>query len=760
MNPSIMSSTFENSTEQKREQVKELGKEKEKNSKILENLDFLIQQDISSTENTAVYEKRYSEIREKIERILESIKTLNFERGVDNYIKTRLAGKFLKDIPFAENLHNDLDSYIADLYAKIGPHENQYGTDSSRQYYEISKELDVALSSVESEIKKQQDIVEKLQDLLSADQEFAEAYIDPLNNASEALDARMAQRNILRINKALELLSETTQHARYLPELEKIRNELLKSGRTEQQISTLQWEMLPAGEGSPRNGNGSKETRHRETYIDEERIAFIENLKPEKIFISRNGSEGNGDKNEYRAYVFEKLVIIASPWSNNALYVLPRTENWQELARETKGSLRDMGCVRIMRTDSWQQRLTDLMASDPFQHYTEEIVSMEKWLQNKEKFCDLIKKYILKKFPEIDGAMQSGNSEQAHELIAKLQHSDFPPNIIQMIVRHFSNLKELYAEIFPEFSFTAKELRMKKYHWKNRPLEEKIDNIRDAIFSNYPEIEKAVEEKDYPTAAEWFSQFNTEEFYKIGLKYIVDGKDQELPNKEAIIKALMPEMPESELKLAKKGGRTVFSSIEDKKASWSQKYRNVVLENIPGTKELIADGQFEKAREIIMGHLLEFGSSNFVNKHLKSITGSGLFNKQIDMLKGALPEINWPDNLPYSKSGSRKRNVPKTTPEDVLSNLSATERNYRDTILKNIGGVREFLERRDYDNAKLIILKKLREEGVKNFIEQHMGASALQIYTGHQINHLKKAFPEIEWPLTNPFVGRRPGKKI
>ena len=276
---------------------------------------------------------------------------------------------------------------------------------------------------------------------------------------------------------------------------------------------------------------------------------------------------------------------------------------------------------------------------DPFFLSPEEVGSIE---SDENGLVEVMRNKILKLFPSIQLSIERGENERAKKRITKIKYSDFGSRIQHLIIKNSGKLAELLIEAFPELNLELDDFRVKKYRWSSE--EDAIDNIRDAIFSNYPDVEKAIAEGNFDIAEEWISSMELGDLYDIGLRYVAQGRVSGFTTKKDIFLRSFPELKNLEEKIKNKKGKGYSMDDVEKRKVWGERFREVVLENFQEVKELIeVEGELDKAKLVIIKGIKEIGVNNFIVSNINSIRGARVGSSITDFLRIAFPEIDWSD---------------------------------------------------------------------------------------------------------------------
>lgn len=629
----------------------ELRTEKEKNKEILSKLSFLLENDEES--GGEFYERRKQEVDDKVQGQIHEIKRLNFDRVVNQFVGCRVLENMLSHVPAASEILVKISNRNAKVRDILKKHNEKYGIDVLRKEAELINENNLQLDEMNESIDIQRKKVVSLQELLLLDSEFSEEYAQLLNQESRQLDEEEYESQIMILDKALELVDNLLLPEVCEKEISALRDKIIEIHQYEVRTE-LEWEMLPQGVGPAHRSyekNGEMENNFK-ALKNYERVQYVLSLNPERIYASKYA-----DKNRnYKAYVFSTCTVLCSEWSDQALYVLP-CDNWQELSRNTKDELRFKGAIQLKNVPGWQERLKSIIDGDIVVEIDMDKQRMEKIKlgDDIEDVRDTIRKVIFEKYPQINEAMDRKDFSLANELLKGIKYKDFMDMGLAAAVSRFDNFRNAMVFSFPEAGLIESDFFIlnKKFKWKGMPPEEKAANIREAIFSNYPDIEKAIKRGDIKSAREWLVAFTDDDFDAIGLRKITDGKthDHDFNTRR---KALISAFPDiiAEDYFGKKIEYIKYGSVEEKISRWTLRLRKKILEACPEIGKKIEENNSDGAKLLVMKTIKGYGSLyKFAKLHeISSIFGvKELKGKTQEIMKRTFPEIDWGGNFTFRK---------------------------------------------------------------------------------------------------------------
>lgn len=629
----------------------ELRTEKEKNKEILNNLDFLLENDKES--GGEFYQKRKQEIDGKVQEQIHEIKRLNFDRIVNQFVGCMVLENMLSHVPAAGEILGKVKNRNVKVRNILQKHNEKYGIDVLKKEAELVNESNLQLDEINEPISIQRKKVGSLQELLVLDSEFSEEYAQMLNRESRQLDEEEYESQIMILDRTLELLDDLSLPETCKGEVSELRDKITEIHQYEV-MTELEWEMLPPGLG-PAHSNHERngETGDNFTALKNyERVQYVLSFNPERIYASKYA-----DKNRnYKAYVFPACTVLCSVWSDQALYVLPR-DNWQELSRNTKDELRFRGAIQLKNVPGWQERLESIIKGDISIEIDMDKPRMEKIKlgDDIEDVKDAIRKVIFEKYPQINDAIDRKDFSLAKELLREIKYKDFNDMGLVAAANRFDNFRDAMISSFPEAGLAESDFFIlnKNFKWKGVSLEEKAANVREAIFSNYPDVKKAIESGDIESAREWLVAFTDDDFDAIGLRKITDGKTDDF-NFNTRRKALIFTFPDfiSEDDFGKKIEYIKYGSVEEKISRWTLRLRKKVLEVCPEIGKKIEENDSNGAKLLVMKTIKEYGSFyKFAKLHeISSIFGvKELKGKTQEILKRTFPEIDWGGNVTFRK---------------------------------------------------------------------------------------------------------------
>lgn len=631
------------------EKTKEALPEVKKSKLIQEKLNFLIENDGDSVD---FYSQRLEDVSEKFEEQLLELKGFGFEKASEAYLRLATVRQYLSQVKGAESIIQVLELKSDELENKLKRHQDKYKINIDQKLTSFPKES-LEINKINEEIQKQKEIVNNLQDLLVNDDEFSGEYIGLLNDATKKMNVFEKDRQLFIIDKAEKMLDGVPFTNEILSQIGDLKDQIETVHKDENEIfeNEIDWELLPPGENP--EGIYAPKDKHEKSWnsmLNPGRLAYIQNLGPEAIYRSLNAPQNR----QYRIFIFQNCAVLGSPLATHAVYVLPR-EGWQDFSRQTKSTLRYRGAIQLKNIIGWEERLENILTGKKVLEFNfNDSLEMpkgpveENWGETPGNWAKTARNGFVEKFPELKLCLDRGESDQAKKIIAGIMGRDLPQNFLYTCYRKFNKFSTAKREAFPEFEFSDEELRAsRKYKWKGVSIQQIKDNITSAIFENFPDLQEALERKDFDTALMWFDEFSTDTFQEIGLKYVSDGK-VEKPGGEklgGIREALKICFPESEIKATKKS--KLKGSLQERQQEWGQRYLEVLVREVPGLKETLEEAaetmQYKKVIYLIISKLKETGAQAFVDKHLISLRGVKGLTKQTDYLRAALPEIDWPD---------------------------------------------------------------------------------------------------------------------
>jgi hypothetical protein len=125
----------------------------------------------------------------------------------------------------------------------------------------------------------------------------------------------------------------------------------------------LQWELLPTLNEGTRRFLENCCVRAGTVQVDESRVRFILDLKPDHVAVGRNTFDG------YIAFIFveKSVAVLENPIVGNALYVL--RGNWRRLSQQSKRTLiQEVGeplVRKIVHSGAWQRQLLSALGQGP-----------------------------------------------------------------------------------------------------------------------------------------------------------------------------------------------------------------------------------------------------------------------------------------------------------------------------------------------------------------------------------------------------------
>jgi hypothetical protein len=644
-------------------QIENKNLEKRKDKKILENLEFLIKEDENS-ETETFYSKRHLEVRKKIQNSIVELKKMSFERAVDNTIKTRIAAKLLVEVEYLTEISEKLLNRAEENESKIEKRADDYGVDYTKKVVEFSENNHREIDDLNKEIAKQEEKVKRLQELVVLDDEFKAEYLKSLDYESGLYQLKTKEKDQFIIKETLKLLEDIPFAEKTIKELKEIDVLINTLQSEEEEIPSveLDWEILPPGEApeslrAPRDPNRIDVGEWERSMRDEDRINFLMELKPKKIY----SSSFSGESREFSAYVFDNYTVVASPWTKNAMYVIPSAENNEEMLREKKRGLQAKGAVMVLAVSGWKERLKQILDSPVEVNF---LMGIDQDVNDfngtnyenitREELAEIMREKVFRIDPEIQKYIEDGDEVGAIEKISKLEYKDFSSAIIRIVIKNCEKLCYCLIDAFPEINLKEDHFKTKKFRWKNISEEMKIENIRKAIIDEIPDVEASIKEGNIEEAEEWIlTLYNPKDLASIGLSTLVQGGVAGLNPKEGIIKAF-PEL----VNLAEK-----INSIKETKPrgrDWLMEFRNLLSMRIEGLESDLKKGKTEIAKMKMIKYLKEQGVTKFIDENIKGIRvagrNSGIGESTPDFLRHAFPEIDWAD---ISFMGGRRKKEKK-----------------------------------------------------------------------------------------------------
>lgn len=641
----------------------EIRSEKNKNKVILEKLQDLLELD--KGESSKIYEQRCQQVSEKIAKQIFELRSLNFEKMINQLVGCKVLENMLWRVPAAKEIAEKIRSRNENNYQILQKYAEKYQADVAGK---ITEHLDASqdfFAEISQPLKIQERKVIELQDLLVLDSEFRKTYAELLNKETESLNKAEYESQLLILDKSLELLENLSLPAEYKISLVELRNKIVEIERYDVK-EEISWELLPPGKApdavyGKRNG---REENNFKTLRNLERVGFVASFQPEKIYTSKLADKYRN----YQAYAFPTCVVLCSEWSNQALYVLPQN-NWQELSKKDKGELRFRGAIQIKNVPGWREKLSSFIKGEVTIEVDEEIEYIPKESQEKiysiEEVKEKVRKKILETYPDIQAAITSQKYAEARDLLKEIKFKDLQNMRLDNYAARFKSFRNLMMSSFPEADLSDSDFFIfdKKYRWKNTTAEEKASNVKDAIFSNFPEIKTAIEKGDYATARMWLIEIKNDDFDAIGLREISDGKvgDNNFNTRKRSLLFTFPEILKIEDfeqagQFGKRQGK--YASEGERFEKWGEKLRTVFMEVCPEIKKVIAENDLERAKLLIIAEIKKENSfTEFSKKNsIYGIMGvKDLKGGTVRYLELAFPEINWSE-IKFQK-GRKKRKL-------------------------------------------------------------------------------------------------------
>jgi hypothetical protein len=628
----------------------ELIVEKNKNKQILKKLEFLIENDngVGNGEEDNFYQKRARKAKDELSRQIEEIKSLNYEKALDQHIGYGTAEKLLVDVAGAEGIVAEIKKRNDEVSGKIFKHADRYGVDLAEKEKEFEKVASETIKEIDEPINRQRKIVAELQELLILDEESGAEYVKLLNDASDDLSGKEKDKGLFILDKASELLAVLPLSKKYKEAVDKLK-EGIAFANQDFPWDGITWEVLPPGEISsniPYNRYNSGEGSGDPTNM--ERVQFIENLKPEKILFSQ---QKNKVRN-FRICLFSNCVVVCSVFACHAVYVLPRN-NWEELSKKDKKELRFRGAIQLKDIAGWQEKLKKFVDGE-----LEIAVDLESdyvpreqidWGADPEATKNKLREKIFERFPDVKQAIKDQDLEKAYALLREIHLNDYCEMGISSVVNKFGNFRSSIIASFPEVPLVDKDFYIseKNFKWKKVSLADKIKNIREAVFSNFPEIEKAIKDGELESARIGLTSLTDSDFIAFGLRVVVQGKtgEDKLNTRRNALRTSFPEVLSSK-DLLLNYSQGAYGSKEEKHAMWGRRLRETFIGALPDIEAAIKEQKLDKAKLLVISLMHNFGSfEQFTKKHnMHGIYGvADLRGGGSKFLSLAFPEIEWSD---------------------------------------------------------------------------------------------------------------------
>jgi hypothetical protein len=626
----------------------ELTVEKNKNKQILGKLNLLIKN--SAGNNSDFIQERALRVWEELHVQIEEIKSLNYEKAIDQCIGYRTVEDLLSNVAGAEGIVLELKKRNDEVLGKVVKRtDSRYGIDFLKKDEEFRKVAAEAIKEIIDPINKQRGVVADLQDLLVLDTEFGAEYIKLLNEASNDLSKKEKERDLLVLDKVSEFLSALPLSKRYKEGVDKLRKEIGLTGQEMIEDDVLTWEALPPGETPVALADNRREGNKGEgkgLLVNMERIQFIETLGPEKNLPPQK----KDSTRNFHIFLFKNCAIACSKFACHAVYVLPR-DNWKEVSKKDKGELRFRGAVQLKDIPGWREKLRKFVTGDLTINIDLESEYVPKgqieWGSDLEEIKNRVREKIFERFPAIKQAVDSQDLEKVHELLKTLRYVDYCEMNIASVIVKFGNFRDSVIASFPEVPLVESDFYIlnKKFRWQETSFEEKVKNIRETIFSNFPEIQEAIEKEDFESAKIGLASLTDVDFVAFGLRVVTQGKakDAGFNTRRSAIKSAFPEIfSSSDLPARERYAK--YRDKEEKHKRWGERLRVVFIGKEPAIKTAISEQRLDQAKFLIIqtihksGNLEQFTRDN----DLHGIYGvADLRGGSAVYLNLAFSEIEW-----------------------------------------------------------------------------------------------------------------------
>ena len=616
---------------------KELMDEKNKNKQVIEKLDFLAQFDAEGSAN--FYKQRLEQVKERMGAQISEIKGINFEKAINQNMGYSIVERLLAQVPEAETLAGRISKRNTEALGKIIKHAAKHGSHLHEKENDFLKEYQAIIASMDEALANQEKIVAVLQELIEEDGEFRQEYLGRLNTETEKLDKMADETNLACLEKAEEMLACLPLANAYLEEVAALKGGLAE-GMTENEKEPLviDWEMMPAGTGPARdyqfNGQGDRERPK----ILKDRIDFIKSLNPVNVYVSRQPDVSR----EYEAYEFDNCVVICSPWSNHAVYVVSK-ENWQTASQLSKEEVRKNGGVRFKNIPGWQKRLekiisgeTDLFSLKQEKNGPERLT----WGKDLESIRARVREVVFLNRPELKKAYDENDMAKAKEILKEIKFSHIQEMGISSAVPKFTLYRRLILECFPEADLKDEDFHIseKKYYWKNKSPEHMAENVRSAIFENFGDIKELIQAGDLEQAKIGLEMLTDNDFIDFGLRMVAKGKtgNSQFNSRLRALSATFPDICSAQ-------PRKKYASQEERFGTWAEKLANAFMAENQHLESFVNQGEYEKLKIEIIKTIKSQGWMKFLVKHkLSGINGIlGVSGGYRFWLKQAFPKIEW-----------------------------------------------------------------------------------------------------------------------
>lgn len=637
-------------SQEKIHQSEELRQKNRKDAQVMEDLDFVL--DRIGKQNIKNLAERRDELSEKLRKQILELKKIGYEKAIIINARYQFAENILTHLSYKLDSLDKLKIINQNRSERIGRHSSEYEIDPEAFYSDFDSKNSGAFEEMEDLIGDQRRVVEALQRLTISDDEFGGEYIGVLDRASNELNQLESEKDNIILSKAKEVLAGLPFSEKLIIEIDNIIKKTEYIDEEERDIleENVDWEMIPADKLNSHRLAARKTGKEGGLWsmMNIERIEYIESLNPNKMYASKNSVS----MRDYIAYEFDNCVVIASPFSRNAVYVIPNSNNWQDLSKKGKKELRFREALRFENVTGWDECLREIIDNKIELIIDEKSVFIEKgWDSELESVKEMVRNKIFIKNPNLEEFIKEGKIEEAKKVLLNIRYPDLWEMKVGGALRRFNNKKkDMFMDCFPEVELSEKDFISIDHKFKWDSSEVTIENVRMAIFENFPEIKEAIDSNDLDSAGDFLVMLTDEDFFEAGLRVVAQGKNEFFTSRKKALFGSFPEIKNLDKKWIAVSKNIVYKNKKDKFSAWGNKLRNAILEEIGDIKELLENGENEKVKLIIIKTIVNEGVYNFIRRILPSIYGVKGIGGHEEQLALAFPEFEW-SNFKVKKSG-------------------------------------------------------------------------------------------------------------